>query len=141
MTIRATKRPFAIEEAHLVDADFYTELEEDVRVLTRRMEGAWVPSISERMGPLNEDGEGGRIEETYRAVPRPQNISKQLKEKMRPRTDPGEHEAQRQSVLSHFSGERIAEASRERKRKAVATATSRQCKKIVTEEGKVVYRL
>jgi len=54
VTIRATRRPFTVEEDHLVDASFYTELEEDVRGLTRRMEGAWVPSIRERMGPLNE---------------------------------------------------------------------------------------
>ena len=50
MTIRAMKRPFTVEEAHLVEAAFYPELEEDVRVLTMKNGGS--------MGSLDQRKDG-----------------------------------------------------------------------------------
>jgi len=50
IAIRETKKPFAHEEAHLVDATLYTQFKEDARFLMRSMEGVKVSSIRERMG-------------------------------------------------------------------------------------------
>jgi len=49
VVIRATKKPFAKEEDHMVDIAFYTELAEETIMVTRYTGGTRVPSNRERV--------------------------------------------------------------------------------------------
>jgi len=90
VVIRASKKPFAKEEAHLVDAAFYTELSDEATVVTKYTGGVRIPSTRERVRApalLVVTYEEERDQEAVR----PPSLSRQLSDRMMPHINSIEH--------------------------------------------------